>query len=392
LNAEERLVRRTVIALLVAALAVGLAACGDSGGSSGGGGGASAGESGTGLTLGAPVGEAATVGASVAPWYVWNAGECKFETTNDHPAAYRAQIRKIEGDAPQLGYMHYGNTDPFGVAVSKSIESEAQRAGMKVNVYNLKFPSRTEPSAQANTSVVKGDDVIVQANLDPTVLPEYFRIIEGDGCIPSIQLFIPIDGHPGMGNNWPDVGETIGRYTAEQALDRGWRAQDTALVQCTDQDSGPTVNVMFRHVPTAMARAGFELPEANVFNIICGLTDPQSGFKKVRDWYTGHPQYRYVAFSAIDSIRGTEMARAIKAQGGPRENAILSAGADDESSRRLVRNGDQDMSVAFFGERYGEWIVPMIEDIMAGNPVPSFVGTELVPLTKDSIDEYYPGN
>jgi ABC-type sugar transport system substrate-binding protein len=86
------------------------------------------------------------------------------------------------------------------------------------------------------------------------------------------------------------------------------------------------------------------------------------------------------------------MARAIKDEGRPREDSILAAGADDESSRATVRAGDQDMSVAFFGEKFGEWIVPMVQDIMAGNPVPSFVGTELVPLTADNIDEHYPKN
>jgi ribose transport system substrate-binding protein len=393
--------RRSLIALVViTALAAVLTACGSDDDGGGGGTGTAAStdsgsgssEFGTGLKLGTDVSNSAKVGAAVSPWYVWNEDDCKFETTEDHPAEYKADTRKIEGDAPQLGYMHYGNSDPFGVAVSKSIEADAKKAGMDVNVYNLKFPSRTEPSAQANASVVKGDDAIVQANLDPTVLPEYFDVIEGDGCIPSIQLFIPIDGHPGMGNNWPDVGKTIGTYTAETAKERGWKPEDTALVQCTDRDSGPTVNVMFEEVPKAMTAAGFEVPQDNVFDIVCGVADPQSGFKKVTDWYTGHPDFKHVAFTAIDSIRMTEMARAVKEQGNPREDSILSAGADDESSRRLVRNGDQDMSVAFFGERFGEWIVPMVEDILAGNPVPSFLGTELIPLTKDNIDEYYPSN
>jgi ribose transport system substrate-binding protein len=372
-----------------------VAACGsddDEGGAGSGGAASSSAEFGTGLKLGTAVENSAKVGASVAPWYVWDADDCAFKETDDHPAEYKADTRPIEGDAPQLGYMHYGNTDPFGVAVSKSIEESAKAAGMDVNVYNLKFPSRTEPAAQANVSVVKQDDIVIQANLDPTVLPEYFEILEGDGCIPSVQLFIPIEEHPAMGNNWPDVGETIGKYTAETATERGWKPEDTALVQCTDRDSGPTVNVMFDHVPEAMAENGFELPEGNVFNVVCGLTDTQSGYKRVTDWYTSHPQFKHVAFSAIDSIRMTEMARAVKEQGNPREDSILSAGADDEASRRLVRNGDQDMSVAFFGERFGEWIVPMAEDILAGNPVPSFVGTELIPLTKDTIDEYYPSN
>ena len=372
---------------VLTALAALLTACGSDDSGDGGG---SSGEFGTGLQLGTEVVSSAPVGASVEPWYVWNADECAFEETDEHPAKYKADLRPIEGDAPQLGYMHYGNSDPFGVAVSESVESEAEEAGMDVNVYNLKFPSRTEPATQANASVVKGDDAVIQANLDPTILPEYFEILEGDGCIPSIQLFIPIEDHPGFGNNWPDVGEVIGTYTAEKALERKWSPEDTALVNCTDRDSGPTVNIMFEHVPTAMADAGFEIPEENVFDLVCGLTDPQSGYKKVTDWYTANPDFEHVAFTAIDSIRSVEMGRAIKDEGRPREDAILSAGADDEASRNAVRAGEQDMSVAFFGEKFGEWLVPMVEDILAGNPVPSFVGTELVPLDLDNIDDYYP--
>ncbi|HYY83234.1 MAG TPA: substrate-binding domain-containing protein, partial [Beijerinckiaceae bacterium] len=381
---------RLISAVAVVAVAALLpAACGGDDDSGGNAGGSSSSEFGTGLKLGAGTGTA-KVGASVAPWYVWNADKCAFEKTDDHPAEYKAETRKIEGDAPRLGYMHYGNTDPFGVAVSKSIESEAKAAGMDVNVYNLKFPSRTEPQSVANTSVTKQDDVVVQANLDPTVLPEFFKIIEGKGCAPSIQLFIPIDDHPGMGNNWPDVGDVIGKYIAEQATERGWKPEDTALVQCTDRDSGPTVNIMFDYVPKAMKSGGFEVPKDNVFNIVCGLTDPQSGYKKITDWYTGHPDFKHAAFSAIDSIRSVEMARAIKDEGRPKSDSILAAGADDASSRASVRAGGQDMSVAFFGEKFGTWIVPMVEDILAGNPVPSFVGTELIPLTAENVDEYYP--
>jgi ribose transport system substrate-binding protein len=387
-------VRLSMISVIAAACAAAvLAACGgdDSNGNGGSGGGGASGEFGTGLQLGKSVGSA-PVGASVEPWYVWNKDECAFEKTDDHPAEYKAETRAIEGDAPRLGYMHYGNTDPFGVAVSKSIEAEAKDAGMDVNVYNLKFPSRTEPQAVANASVVKQDEVVVQANLDPTVLPEFFEILEGQGCIPSIQLFIPIEEHPGFGNHWPDVGTLIGDYIAKEAEKRGWRPEDTALVHCTDRDSGPTVNIMFDYVPKGLAAAGFEIPKENEFDLVCGLTDPQSGYKKVTDWYTAHPDFEHVAFTAIDSIRSVEMGRAIRDEGGSRENAILAAGADDANSRAAVRAGDQDMSVAFFGERFGEWVVPMVQDIMAGNPVPSFVGTELIPLTAENVDEYYPEN
>jgi ribose transport system substrate-binding protein len=263
---------------------------------------------------------------------------------------------------------------------------------MDVNVYNLKFPSRTEPNSVANTSVTQQDDFVIQANLDPTLLPPFHEILEEDGCTPSIQLFIPIEGRPAFGNNWPDVGKTIGTYLGEEAQERNWDPAETALVQCTDRDSGPTVNEMFEHTQPAAAEAGFEIPEENRFDIVCGLTDPQAGYKRVTDWYTANPDFEHVAFTAIDSIRSVEMGRAIEDEGRPREDAILAAGADDESSRGAVRAGTQDMSVAFFGERFGEWLIPMVEDLLAGEPVPSFVGTELIPLTQENIDEYYPND
>src|SRR5688500_3390349 len=53
----------------------------------------SSGEFGSGLKLGSSVTGSAKVGASVSPWYVWNADDCKFEVTEDHPAEYKADTR-----------------------------------------------------------------------------------------------------------------------------------------------------------------------------------------------------------------------------------------------------------------------------------------------------------
>jgi ribose transport system substrate-binding protein len=380
-------VRRLTIAVAVLICVGGLlAACGDSDDAGGG----SSGPYGNGLELGTKVLNSAPVGASVAPWYRWNGDDCKFEVAKDHPADYKADIRAVEGGDDKIGYMHYGNSDPFGVSNSKSVDEWAKKAGMPLDVYNLKFPSRTEPNSAARTAVVKGDKGVLQANLDPTVLPAFFEILEGDGCIPSVQLYIPIEGRPAMGNYWPDVGKQLGKYIAEQATKRGWKPEETALVQCTDPDNGPSVNVMFEEIAKALPANGLELPEDNVFDLVCKQADTQTGYKQVTDWFTGHPDFKHVALTAIDTIRMPNMIRAVKKQALAREDWIAGAGADDESSRKLVRAGDQDVSIAFFGERFGEWLIPMIQDLMAGNPVPSFLGTELVPLTKDTIDEYYP--
>lgn len=381
------LARSAVIAFCC--LGAALAACGGDD-SDGNGGSASSGPYGTGLELSTKVINSAPVGASVEPWYRWNGEDCKFEVAEEHPAEYKADVREVTGGDTQLGYMHYGNTDPFGVANSKSIEAWADEVGMPLNVYNLKFPSRTEPQSAARAAVVKQDKGVIQANLDPTVLPGFFEVLEGDGCIPSIQLYIPIDGRPAFGNHWPDVGSEIGKYIAEEAQERGWKPEDTALVQCTDPSSGPDVNVMFETAPKGMAANGFEVPQDNVFDLVCKVAENQAGFQQVNDWFTSHPDFEHVAMTAVDTIRMPNMIRAAQRHGGPREDLISGAGADDESSRKLLRSGDQDVSISFAGERFGEYLIPLTQDLMAGNPVPKFVGTELIPLTQDNVDEHYP--
>src|SRR5712691_9206022 len=137
--------------------------------------GGSGGPYGTGLKLGTKVLSSAPVGASVGPWYLWNRSACKFDIAAKHPTAYKAEVRNIVGGDARIGYMHYGNSDPFGIANSKSVAEWAKKAGMPLDVYNLKFPSRTEPLADARIAVTKNDRGVLQANLDSTMLPAFFK-------------------------------------------------------------------------------------------------------------------------------------------------------------------------------------------------------------------------
>jgi ribose transport system substrate-binding protein len=383
-------VLRSALALAVICCLTAVTACGGDGDDSGDGGGGGGGPYGTGLELGTEVLKSSPVGAAVEPWYRWNGDSCKFEVAKDHPSEYKADIRNVTGGDTQIGYMHYGNSDTFGVANTKSVTAMAEKAGMPLDVYNLKFPSRTEPLSAAKTAGVKQNKGVLQANLDPSILPKFFEILEEDNCIPSVQMYIPIDDHPAMGANWPDVGKEIGAYIAEEAQSRGWKPEDTAIVQCTDPDNGPTVNIMFEEVAKAVPEKGFAIPEGNVFDIVCKLTESQSGQKRVTDWFTSHPDFKHVAITSIDSPRMQSILKAVEREGRPDEDTILADTGLDPADQKSVRSGEQDLSVAFFPERYGDWLIPILQDVMAGNPVPKFVGTELVRGTKDNVDELYP--
>ena len=165
-------IRTVVVLVACAGLAVGAASCGSSGSSdsSQASSAAAGAQFGVGLKLSGVVGEA-DVGSSTGPWLVWNAKSCAYEQAADHPTDYKAQSRTITGGPTQIGYMHYGDVDPFGVANSKSVASEADKVGFTLNTYNLKYPSETEPLAQARNSVLKKDAGVIQAQQVASVTP-----------------------------------------------------------------------------------------------------------------------------------------------------------------------------------------------------------------------------
>ena len=348
---------------------------------------ASASAFGVGLKLG-PVVHSIPVGSSIGPWLVWNKSTCSYQTAATHPRAYKADIRKVTGGPSKVGYMHYGDTDPFGVANSKSMKSMAALAGFQLDVYNLKYPSTTEPLTQARASVLKKDAGVIQAQQIDTLSNAFLKILQKQGCIPSVQMYLKVVNVPSFGAVWPDSGTAQGVWLAGQAKAKKWRPADTALVECTDPDVGSSVNIMFDTAPQALAANGFGLPKANIFKIICKYSQTQSAQVNVTAWFTGHPNFKHIMINTIDDERMQGVINALKQVRRFNDALTISTGADGLGQKQ-IKAGLQGASVGYFPERYGEWLVPILEDTMAGNPVPSFTGSKLITITKANIAQYY---
>jgi ribose transport system substrate-binding protein len=344
---------------------------------------------GRGLKLGPVISTAPPVTVT-GPWLVWNPDTCSYQTSKTSPAKYVPRLRRVSGK-PQIGYMYYGDFDSFGVANSKDIKATAALAGFKLNSYNLKFPSTTEPLANARASVLKKDLGVMEANLDDKLIPRYLDIIQKKGCIPNIQMYLEIKGLPGFGAKWPDAGTVQGKWFAREAKKRGWKPADTALVECTDPDNGPSVNVMFDTAPKALRASGFNLPAKNLFKVVCKYQTKPSAETTITDWFTAHPrsQFPHVMFNSIDDERMEGITNAIRRANRKADALTIATGAD-ELGQKQIRAGTEMASIAYFPEKYGHWLIPILEDILAGNPVPSFTGSGLVIIDKQNIGKYYP--
>jgi ribose transport system substrate-binding protein len=346
-------------------------------------------EYGTGLRLGKVV-HSIPVGASVGPWLRWNRSTCSYEVAKQHPKAYAANIRKVAGGATKIGYMNYGDTDPFGVANSKNVKEMASLAGFGLDVYNLKYPSESEPLTQARNAVTKKDAGVMQAQQIDTLTNAFLKILQKDGCIPSVQMYLRIPNVPSFGAVWADVGTTQGQWMAREAKRRGWEPKDTAFISCTDPTVGASVNIMFDTSYKALLAGGYSLPKSSWFKLVCKYSQTESAQVRVGDWLTSHPNFKHIMINSIDDERAQGEINALR-QAGRLDAALVVGTGTDDLGKKQIRAGQEHASVAFFPERYGEWLLPLLQDVMAGNPVPSFVGSQLVVITKANIDKYYKG-
>jgi len=164
----------------------------------------------------------------------------------------------------------------------------------------------------------------------------------------------------------------------------------TLTAECTDPDVGASVNIMFETAPKALVANGFAIPSKNVFKIICKYSATQSAQVNVKAWFTGHPNFKHVMVNTIDDARMQGAIHALT-QVGRFDDALTIASGADGLGQQQIKAGLEGASIAYFPERYGEWLVPILEDVMAGNPVPSFTGSKLVVITKANINKYYPG-
>jgi ribose transport system substrate-binding protein len=104
-----------------------------------------------------------------------------------------------------------------------------------------------------------------------------------------------------------------------------------------------------------------------------------------------HPQARKIAVTSIneETMSGAMTALQEARRWNPEDLIIITIGIDD-LGKSQIREELSDAGVAFFPEKYGEYIVPAACAILDGTPVPSHMYVEHQIITRENIDQFYP--
>jgi len=103
------------------------------------------------------------------------------------------------------------------------------------------------------------------------------------------------------------------------------------------------------------------------------------------------PDAEYVVLTSINAQSMSGALAAVQTAGrwDKEKWIVVTQGADVTGNQQVV-DGLVKASIAYFPERYGEYLIPASVALMNGQVVPPFMYVENVPISMDNMAEWYP--
>ena len=278
---------------------------------------------------------------------------------------------------------------PFTDSVTDSINEVAEQMGVEI-LYCDNAVDQEKTVQCSNLIVDQGADGVIFANWIGGT-QELIGGIFTDAGLPCVSYDGP---HPGCIAFGPDNFESsreAGRYLAAFANEQGWDPAETELIVLWV----PDVPVMpaRRDGSIAGVLEGFAIPEENI-HVDIPHREITDVLPNVTDWITANPDAQNVLCFGHSDQPGVDCALALEAGGFLGRAAAASLGASDEALVELCTRTDEESvfraTISFFPERYGQYLVPIVVDMLEGWPVPESVIPSVSPVTRANVDELYP--
>ncbi len=297
------------------------------------------------------------------------------------------------GKGKRLGFASIYGTQDFSIEVEQDIVKQAKLAGFEEKDLIILDNQYDEAIGLSNAEIMLAEkpDIFIEYQVDIKVNNIIAAKFDEAG-IPIIAVDVPVPGAPFVGcNNWK-VATMGGAHMAKLIKEKwgGWGSDD--LVVLLQLPVGGEVTMLrLEGFATALAEEFGANVEDRIVRIDGGMGQSEQAKAAMNEVLAGHSKAKKIA---VTSINEETMAGVIEVlQETNRcnsENLIVITLGVDDLGKSQIRNGCSDAGIAFFPEKYGEYLIPAACAILEGAPVPSHMYVENEIITKDNIDQFYP--
>lgn len=284
----------------------------------------------------------------------------------------------------------------FDLKVNPSMANAAEAAGVELLVFNNAYPSTTQPLENADACVTREPDIVVSFNVFAELTEAIMSKYNAEN-IPVIAVDVTHPGSVFWGADNCATGRFAAEFAAAWAEEHMWPEEEMVVFTGLDPAVGGAPacrNTAF----TDYFKENYPgIPDENYFDVDMRTAElgPNAGaLAATTDWLTANPNAKYIVATSINDDRAFGIASAMSQadRGDPTVDGVVIGKNADAIALDAIREGNSPLvgTVSFFPERYGDFIVPLALDILAGNAVPSIVRVPHEVISADNIDTYYP--
>ena len=294
---------------------------------------------------------------------------------------------------PLIGFSNILRTGcSFCTDVEKSVTEEAAKAGLELFAVDNNLDAN---QILANADAMVAKKVAVYLDFDGGIT-NYTATIDKMAAANIPLVFI--DGpYPDfsikniywMGANNGAAGKAAGEWAVDY-VKKNWGGQIDAIFgvwQSTWSDDTKKRLTSAMEVITAFDPR-FTMSTITISDAVLEGEKTQAA---ATAFLNANPGKNHLLFlTNTNDIAGIAAESALDAAGRSGDGIIVSMGADSSAQEAIRAGGAFKMSVSFGPEKYGQSLIPIVLQLLAGETPPSITRAQAIPVDASNIDQLFP--
>ena len=287
-----------------------------------------------------------------------------------------------------LAHMDGWATNPFAIPIAKGIAKLAKDFGLKLIYCDAEFkPEKAISCAEILAS--QKPDFVIAGNWQGGAAAAIMAIFD-KAKIPAVSNDV---SHPnaiffGASNYASGV---VGGKAAGEYAKATWDCKDVWVFMGENLEEGEAADLRLVGFADGVQEVCGALPADRIQRMRLSAGTADQAITVTTDWLTAHPEAKHILSGTIDDERANGMAKAFVAT--KRDGMVVGQGCDSVGIA-VVKMAPASENrflgcAAYYPEKYGDYLVSIALDVMAGKAVPQEIHMEHTFLDHDTIGTVY---
>lgn len=301
---------------------------------------------------------------------------------------YRCRFNLQPKRKHTVGYAALGQNSAFAKDVETGLVAAAEKAQLELIILNNRYDGHVA-IRNAERLVRERVDLAIVFQADEVVAPAVAGRFLAAG-VPLIAIDIPHPGATFFGADNYRAGLLAGNHLAHWA-NKHWEGSADEVLLLGIERAGSLPQARTRAMLDGINSVMRNASHARVLNL-----DGDGSFNKSQECVRAHlrnSKAKRVLVGSANDPSALGALRAFEEAGRQPGCAVAGQNADPEGRAELRKPGTRLIgSVAYFPEKYGDAVVRVALDILAGKATPPAVFMKHQLVTRENVDRLYPND